>query len=470
MMELRFLLNDRPVHLTEAPGRSTLSWLRNERVLTGTKEGCAEGECGACTVLLGELTGGELVYRPVASCMLPVGELAGRHLVTIEGINLPDGLTPVQQVLVDEGAPQCGFCFAGIVVALTGYLITCDKPVPADAVASLDGNICRCTGYLSTERAIETLCRDLAPQLGGPQSRVADLVAARVLPDTWLAAPAALKLLAEDPPAAPGATLMGGGSDLLVQRPEELLAEDVVFTSRRPELRRVERDLTDLVIGGAVTLEEFGRDPDVAAFLPDAPEMAARFGSVLVRNRATVAGNLVNASPIGDLTILLLAHGAELVLERGGARRRLPLRDFYKGYKDLDLSPGELVTAVRVPPLTAGTLTSYEKISKRRNLDIASVNGAALLRIEYGEFTAATIAVGGVAPVPFLAEQAAAFLVGKPVTPETVHAAADVQDTEIAPIDDVRGSAKYKRLAARRVLFAHALKAASDLITVEALL
>ena len=468
MMDLRFLLNDRPVALRAAAGRSTLSWLRESRELTGTKEGCAEGECGACAVLLGEPGPDGIHYRAVAACLLPVGELAGRHLVTIEGLNHTGGLGPVQQALVDEGAPQCGFCFPGIVVSLTGYFLACARPDPVAAVAALDGNICRCTGYASTVRAVERLCRDLTPHVAGHATRVADLVAARVMPDHLLAAPEALALLADVPPATPGAILVGGGTDLLVQRPAELAAGDVAFASRRPELRTITRDLTDLVIGGAVTLAELGRDPDARACLPDAPELVARFGSTLVRNRATVAGNLVNASPIGDLAILLLAHDAELVLARRGAVRRLPLRAFYRAYKEVDLAAGEVVTAVRVPPLASGAMTSFEKISRRRNLDIAAVNGAAVLKIADGKFAAADLAVGGVAPAPLLAAKTAAFLVDKPVTAETLHAAADVLDTEIAPIDDVRGSARYKRLAARRILFAHALKATPDLLKVEA--
>ncbi|MCP4573611.1 MAG: 2Fe-2S iron-sulfur cluster binding domain-containing protein [bacterium] len=468
MMELRLLLNDRPVVLRAAAGRSTLSWLRETRELTGTKEGCAEGECGACAVLLGEPTADGIAYCAVPACLLPLGELAGRHLVTIEGLNHPDGLGPVQQALVDQGAPQCGFCFPGIVVALTGYFLTCGRPDPVAAVAALDGNICRCTGYASTVRAVENICRELAPHLNATSTRVADLVTARVLPGHLNAAPRALSALAADAGSAPAATLVGGGTDLLVQRPDELAAAEVVFASCRPDLRTITRDLTDLIIGGAVTVSELGRHPDVAACLPDAPEMAARFGSTLVRNRATVAGNLVNASPIADLAILLLAHDAELVLERDGGARRLPLRAFYRGYKDIDLAPGEIVAAVRVRPPAAGTVTNFEKISKRRNLDIASVNGAAVLRVDNDAFAAADLTVGGVAPVPFVAVKTAAFLVGKPVTAKTLHAAADVLDQEIAPIDDVRGSARYKRLAARRILFAHALKTAPNLLSVEA--
>ncbi len=471
MGTVRFLLNHEPAEVTAPLGLTTLAWLRGERRLTGTREGCAEGECGACAVLLGEPAAGGVRYKAVPSCLLPVGELAGRHLVTIEGLNPPVGLNPVQQALVDEGAPQCGFCFSGFVVALTGYLLGCGAPELAAAMASVDGNVCRCTGYASIERAVAHLCDDLGRRLDPARPRVAQLVAAGLLPASFRDAPARLAQLPPAPAAAPGLPLMGGGTDLLVQRRDRLADGDVALVSRRPALQGVRREGEVLVIGGGTTLADLAASTAAAAVLPVIAEMAPWFGSTLIRNRATVAGNLVNASPIGDLTAVLLAADASLELEApDGGLRTVALDAFYKGYKDLDLAAGEVVRAVRVPVPAPGTAFRFEKVSRRKVLDIASVTACLMLRRQDGVVTAARLAVGGVAPVPLLARRTAAALVGRAPDAAAVLAAADVLDEEIAPIDDVRGSAAYKRLLARRILLAQVLALAPDAVTCEELL
>ncbi len=462
MAVVRCLLNDRPVLIEQPLGRSTLAWLRGARELTGTREGCNEGECGACAVLLGEPVGGGVRYRAVASCLLPVGELAGRHLVTIEGLNPPTGLNPIQQALVDEGAPQCGFCFSGFVVSLAGFLLNSRQLEVADALAAIDGNICRCTGYASVVRAVTRLCALL--QLDPAQPRVAQLVAGGVLPEHFATAGERLALLGPAPAAAADLPLLAGGTDLLVQRRDRLARGNAAFVSRRPELRTISRDMDALVIGGGVTLSELAESPDVAAVLPVIGTMAPWFGSTLIRNRATVAGNLVNASPIGDLTAVLLAAGAELELTGARGARRVPLDRFYRGYKQLDLQPGEIVRSVRVPSTPVGVCFSFEKVARRRVLDIASVTSCALLGIDGGVVHSARLAFGGVAPVPLLATATAAALVGRILDAATVRAAVDILQTEIAPIDDVRGSAAYKRLLAGRLLMAHVLKLAPDAV------
>ncbi|MFO7608935.1 MAG: FAD binding domain-containing protein [Candidatus Krumholzibacteriia bacterium] len=461
MGRVRFLLNDRPAEVTAPLGLSTLAWLRRGRQWTGTREGCNEGECGACAVLLGEPAPGGVRYRAVASCLLPVGELAGRHLVTIEGLNPPVGLNPIQQALVDEGAPQCGFCFSGFVVSLTGFFLTSADFAVGDAVAAIDGNLCRCTGYASILRAVTRLCEELPCRLDTGTARVPRLVAAGLLPASFLDAGAQLAALGPWPVAPSDAPLMAGGTDLLVQRREALADGDAVFVSRRPYLRTVTRDLDGLVIGGGVTVTELAESADAAAVLPVLREMAPWFGSTLIRNRATVAGNIVNASPIADLVMVLLAADAVLELASPrGSGRSVPLAAFYRGYKELDLRPGEVVRAVRVPQPPPGARFSFQKVSRRRILDIASVTSCAMLLLDGGVVRTARLAVGGVAPVPLLAKGAAAALEGRPLDAAAVLAAAGALDREIAPIDDVRGAAAYKRLLAGRILMAHVLELA----------
>ncbi|MEZ4387319.1 MAG: FAD binding domain-containing protein [Candidatus Krumholzibacteriia bacterium] len=458
------LVNDQLVELGNGDRGVALAWLRERRGLVGTKEGCGEGECGACTVLLGEPTAsGRLAYRAVASCLLPVGELPGRHLVTVEGLNPPTGLTPVQQALVDAGAPQCGFCFPGIVMALTGFLLTSDDLSSHAATVALDGNVCRCTGYTAIRRAVDALCEHGARRLAAPGDRATQLIQWGVLPDWFATAPARLRGRDLAPRTVGGdRVVMAGGTDLIIQQPELLDDDGVAFLSRRPALATIERELDHLSLGGGVTIETLKHDPDVRDLVPDAPAIIDRFASTLIRNRATVAGNLVNASPIGDLTVLLLALDASLVLVEGGARRVLPLGEFYLGYKQLQRRPGEVIESVRIPTGVKGDAVSFEKISQRRFLDIASVNSALRARLDGPVITSATLAIGGVAPIPLVARNAAQALVGRVLDADVVREAAVALDREIAPIDDVRGTALYKRELARRVLIAHLLRLVPD--------
>jgi xanthine dehydrogenase small subunit len=452
-----FLLNDRLVDVDVPDGTLALGWLRERHGLVGVKEGCGEGECGACAVLLGEREGDVVAYRAVTSCLLAVGELPGRHLVTIEGLNPAQGLNPVQQYLVDAGAPQCGFCFPGFVVSLTGYFLNSPDLARDDAIAAVDGNICRCTGYASILRAVDAMRARFGPLLDAKRRRVTQLVEWGVLPAHFREAASRLAPLPAPVRGAAGATLMGGGTDLLVQKAEALADANLDFLSRRPALREIRHEGGYLVIGGGVTVESLKHDPLFRACVPDAVGVIDRFASTVIRNRATVAGNLINASPIGDVTILLLALGAEILFSRG---RVVRLRDFYLGYKELDLNPGETVEAVRVSWPGPDDRMSFEKVSPRRYLDIASVNSALRARVQDGIWHNVALAVGGVAPVPLLARATSACLEGRPVDAARLREAADCLDGEIAPIDDVRGTATYKRLLARRLLFAHGLKLA----------
>ncbi len=451
------LLNDRLVEVDVPDGALALGWLRERHGLVGVKEGCGEGECGACAVLLGEREGDAVTYRAVTSCLLAAGELPSRHLVTIEGLNPTQGLNPIQQRLVDAGAPQCGFCFPGFVVSLTGYFLASPDLARDDAIAAVDGNICRCTGYASILRAVDAMRARFVPLLDTTRNRVAQLVDWGILPAHFLDAASRLASLSLSAKSDAGAVLMGGGTDLLVQKAEALAKVELSFLSRRPALRGIRREDRHLVIGGGVTIEMLKHDPLFRELVPDATAVIDRFASTVIRNRATVAGNLINASPIGDVTILLLALGGEVVLSSG---RVAPLRDFYRGYKQLDLARGEVVEAVRVPLAGPDHRVSFEKVSPRKYLDIASVNSALRARVQDGVWHDVALAIGGVAPVPLLARATSACLEGRPVDAALLHQAADCLDDEIAPIDDVRGAAAYKRLLARRLLYAHGLKLA----------
>ena len=453
-----FYLNDEEIHTAEPAGTLVLDFVRRHAKLTGTKEGCREGDCGACVVLVGELLSGRIVYKPVTSCLMPLGEAHGKHLVTVEGLNNnePNGepLSPVQQAIVDEGATQCGFCTPGIVVSLTGFVMQDDVSIDTEGVKmALGGHLCRCTGYRSLKASA-----GLLQQSVGAATGVAALVERGMLPAYFEVMPERLRTIPpqgiQNGQAAPS-FVIAGGTDLYVQRGEAIPEASVHVLNLHPEMKGIAKKNSMLRVGALTTFEEFARHPDIQALIPAIEDYMFLIASWQIRNRATLGGNLINASPIGDVTILLLALDADLVLKDGDQARTVPLTQFYKGYKQLDKTPSEILTEILIPVPEAATKINWEKVSKRKCLDIATGNSALRLRCEDGVIREAALTMGGVAPVPLFMTRTSAFLVGKPVSAETVEAAMPVAQSEIAPISDVRGSAAYKRLLVRQFLMAH---------------
>lgn len=454
---LSFILNQRRVDSPGPPGLLLLDYIRDEAGLPGTKEACREGECGACTVLVGSLQpDGGVAYKACASCLLPLGDVAGCHVVTVEGLSRPD-LTLVQRLIVEHSASQCGFCTPGIVLSLTGFCLASPDLSYAGAVDALDGNLCRCTGYEAIRRAARALCECLATVDRRPDRRLSALVEKGVLPESFRAVPRELAAL-PPPPAngKEGAVLVAGGTDLFVQRPEQLVEADLRFLSRRRDLAYVRREGGDLRVGGAVTLEEFRRSAEVREHFPSLEHDLLLHSSTVLRNRATLTGNIVNASPVGDVTIILLALDARLALVAGdGREREVPLSRFFRGYKDVDLGPGELIREIAVPLLPDGARFHFEKVSNRVTLDIAAVNTALRLTLDAsGRISDLRLSAGGVAPVPLLLGGLERFL-GRPLDESTVAEIAAAASDAVRPIDDVRGSAAYKRLLLRQLVRAH---------------
>ncbi|MFT6715246.1 MAG: xanthine dehydrogenase small subunit [Planctomycetota bacterium] len=476
-----FLWNDRIVTPDDvAPGRLLLDYLRRDLRSVGTKEGCREGDCGACAVLLGELgKDGTVTYRAVPSCMVLVGHVAGRHVVTIEGLNPGRGLSPVQAAVVEHGGSQCGFCTPGFIISFTGFLLNATEFTTEEAKSSIAGNLCRCTGYVSLVRAGAAIASHFEGLTAPGAGRIETLVATGALPTCFDGA--ANKLASIQTPdlpygsaesssdlRTPFAGPLGGGTDLIVQQGAKLdeLAPRILFRSEEERAPYLEGD--QLVLPGDTTFEDLHRCQTFTQLWPMAAVDLERFASGLIRERATVAGNIANASPIADGTAMLLALGAELELttNQGAATRRLPLGKLFLGYKQLALEPKETIHAIRIPgELAPGRHFSFEKVSKREYLDIATVTTGFSATLHEGTFECVLLSAGGVGPTPMLLEQTASFLEGKPVCAASVLEAAAVIDTEIAPISDVRGSADYKRLLLRQLFFAHVLKLFPDLIT-----
>jgi xanthine dehydrogenase small subunit len=386
--------------------------------LTGAKEGCAEGECGACAVLVARPDGDGSRWSPVNACLVPALALDGQEVVTAEGLGGPDDLHPVQAGLAEVGGSQCGYCTPGFVCSMAAEYYRPDRGPGPDGfdVHAIGGNLCRCTGY----RPI----RDAACALGSPSS--ADPLVE------------ALALLAEHPDATvvAGSTDWGVEANLRGRR-----AAYVVAVDRLPELRGLTTSADVVEIGAALTLSEVE-----AALGDDVPLLAQvwpQFASRLIRNGATIGGNLATASPIGDLAPALLALDARLVLASADGDREVALADFFTGYRETVLRPAELVRAVRVPTPLAGH-TTFRKIAKRRLDDISSVAVAVALDVVDGVVAKARIGLGGVAATPVRALATEAALEGRRWDLDTVEAASAVLAQEGTPIDDQRASAAYR--------------------------
>ena len=457
---LKFILNNQEV-ATELPAATVLlDYIRYHQHLPGTKIGCREGDCGACTVLVGELADEQLRYRSFTSCLTPLGNVAGKHIVTVEGLNQTEGLNPIQQAMVDESATQCGFCTPGFVVSLAGFCLSGQEPTAQNAVAAIDGNICRCTGYKSIERAAARVAQLLETRAA--ETPTAFGVRQQILPDYFTATESRLRALQASvsanghaPDAAP--QLVGGGTDLYVQKHDQMHELAARFLFDNPALQGVTRQGSRCVIGGAATVTDVAEATVLQAYFPAFRPFLKLVSSTPIRNMATVAGNFVNASPIGDLTIMFLALDAQLELSDGSTARQLPLRQLYQGYKQLAKTAAENVTAIWFELPDVSTKFNFEKVSKRMHLDIASVNTACSLTLHEGIITAASVSAGGVGPVPMLLRAVSAFLVGKQVSEELILEAVTLAQTEITPISDARGTEPYKRLLLSQLIKAHFL-------------
>ncbi|MGM0386235.1 MAG: FAD binding domain-containing protein [Actinomycetota bacterium] len=460
------ILNGSPLPVPD-PGTNLLDLIRQTAGLTGTKPACRGGDCGACLVLLGEVPPGatEPRYLPVNTCLLTAGRAIGCHVITVEGLTAradaaapprtPGGtptappfpsvpLTPVQRALVEHGGVQCGYCTPGFVMALTGALFA-----GTSLLDSVDGNLCRCTGYAGIRRA----CAALEAQFPRRPLTLTEAAAAGLLPAAIADAATSLTPLPPEP-LGPGGVI-GGETDWGVQHPYE---SGITATRlhRVPELRAITADGEWIAIGAAVTVAELKNSELVAAAWPTLPEFLELFASPAIRASATVGGNLANASPAADLAVVLLALGAEVEITGPDGERTLPLEEFNLGYKTTALKPGEVIARVRIPGNADGTRRLHTiKVSKRPHDDITSVTSAVVGQVGSTSHGEVRLAAGGVAPVPLLLRETASALAGAPVDVETVRAAVATARAEATPIDDLRGSATYKRALLGNQVIAH---------------
>jgi xanthine dehydrogenase small subunit len=478
--EVRFVCAREVVSLRDVdPTRTVLEYLRLDRGFTGTKEGCAEGDCGACTVVLGELDGGGVRFRAINSCIQFVPTLDGKELITVENLKGADGtLHPVQQALVDCHGSQCGFCTPGFVMSLFALYKSVDRPSRPAINDALAGNLCRCTGYRPIIDAGE-LMYDLGSQAAsdrddawmncsfsgeapgasaGERDMIERLQAIRRRDTLHLEhagkqyfAPATLAELARLRVEHPHARILAGGTDvgLWVTKQHRDLPV-LIYLGNVAELRRCETTPTHIDIGAAATVTDAR-----AQFLPHLPELAEllrRFASPPIRNAGTLVGNVANGSPIGDSMPALIVLGTTIVLRQGDRVRELPLDEFYLGYQKNALEPGEFVERIRVPRPGPATRMRTYKISKRFDQDISAVCAAFRVDLDGERITAARVAFGGMAATPKRGAACELALVGKRWDEATAAAAGAALAQDYAPISDMRASADYRRRVAHNLM------------------
>ena len=462
--KVRFLLGHELVELDRVdPTQTVLDWLRLERRRTGTKEGCNEGDCGACTVVVARPKGDRLDYRAVNACIQFTATLDGCQLLTVEDLKQPDGsLHPVQQAMVDCHGSQCGFCTPGFVMSMFALTRATDRTLGEAAIDdALAGNLCRCTGYAPIVRATQQALAS-EPNVDAIEAAAADtLQRLRALQDEEtlvvgdgerrFIAPATTDALAEVLLAEPSATIVAGNTDVGLWVTKQMRRLDpIVYVGRIRELQRIEETADAIVIGAGVSHSDAMQI--VAPHYPDMGEMWRRFASVQIRNAATVGGNIANGSPIGDANPSLIAAGATLQLRCGAERRSLPLEDFFIAYGKQDRRPGEFVESITVPKPTPGTRYRAYKISKRFDQDISAVMAAFRLRLDGGRVADICLAYGGMAATPRRGANAEAAILGHPWTEGTVEAAIRALSDDFQPITDMRASAGYRRSVARNLL------------------
>ena len=430
-MNVTFLLNGETVEVNTHPTQTLLDWLRETRGLTGTKEGCNEGDCGACSVMITDERGA----RSLNACILFVPQLHGKAVRTVEGIAAPDGtLHAVQQAMVDNHGSQCGFCTPGFVVSMA----TAHLNGRTDHDDVLAGNLCRCTGYAPIIRAAKAVEGAAVPD---------HVIDHPIAPKTTdFPAPETSDALAEWYAAHPNGTLIAGATDVGLWVTKHFTdLGDVAFLNRCKDLQQIDDQGDTLRIGAGVTMT------DVLAAVrilhPSFGDMIRRYGSDQVRNAATIGGNIANGSPIGDNPPALIAMGATLHLRRGDTRRDTPIEDFFIAYGKQDRQPGEFVEAVTIPK-SAPALRCY-KLSKRFDQDISTVCGCFKITVADGKITDARIAFGGMAGTPKRAPLSEAALVGRPWSFDTIQTAAATLAEDFAPLSDMRASTAYRMDAAQ---------------------
>ena len=458
---IRFLLNkELRVEQHLDPNMTVLNYLRSEVGKTGTKEGCASGDCGACTVVLGELDGDRIRYKSINSCLTFVSALNGKQLITVEDLKQGKELHPAQQAMVDCHGSQCGFCTPGIVMSMFALGKNIGKPDSEDIEEALAGNLCRCTGYRPIIEAAEKMYDDVTPD-SFDEEELATVARLREIQSGQLAElsdgsktaynPTTLAELANLLEQNPQARMVAGGTDLALEVTQfHREIETLIYVGDISELKQVKVSDEQIELGAGAPLSDCYQA--LSSDYPDFGKLLHRFASLQIRNQGTLGGNIGNASPIGDSPPALIALNAKLVLRKGEQSRTIDLQDYFIDYKVTDQQPGEFIEKVIVPrAANNGEFRSY-KLSKRIDDDISAVLGCFNLKITDGVVESACIAFGGMAAIPKRASHCEQVLTGAEWNIATIEKARQALQKDFSPISDFRASKEYRELTATNLL------------------
>ncbi|MDG2018105.1 MAG: xanthine dehydrogenase small subunit [Porticoccaceae bacterium] len=459
---VKFLLNQSATVIDQIdPNTTVLDYLREHLYRTGTKEGCASGDCGACTVVIAEAEGDKLTYRSANACITAVGSLHGKQLITAEDLKHNNQLHPVQQTMVDCDGSQCGFCTPGFIMSMFALRKNSQTSDPHKTIESLGGNLCRCTGYRpivdAAEKMYEVPCED---HFSRSEKKVVEALNTinKEQPEVALSnagkhffSPASVADLANLLLEYPQAKLLAGGTDLCLEFTQFLRdAEVLIYTGRVRDMAQVK--LTDqyLELGAAVTYSQ-SKDALVDLY-PDLHELIERLGSLQIRNQGTIAGNVGNASPIGDMPPVLIALNAQLLLRKGEQTRLVAVEDYFVKYKVTVLQTSEFIEKIIIPRPEAQQLFRTYKISKRLEDDISATCGAFSLQIDQGKVSDIRIAFGGMAEIPKRAQHCERAILNQPWNKQTIELAASELAKDFTPITDFRASAEYRLSVSQNML------------------
>lgn len=472
---IHFFLNGNLKEIQVKAETTVLELLRNNLELKGIKEGCGEGDCGACTVVIGEVREGSVHYKSVTGCLYLAAKLEGKHLITIEGLAEKGKLHPIQEAILSAHATQCGFCTPGVSLSILALYLERSNPTKEEFRRYLEGNLCRCTGY-ETIRKVPEYLKELSICAGdirpGYLQAVEEKQLSHLQEDIFIDdgknayySPVSeenlLEFLRDQKELTAGGNFkyINGGSDIVVgikKRSQHYRL--LVDLSRMDSLQFIAQanslQAKELILGGGVSLSRvIDSTKDI---FPEFSDTVQRMCSEQVRSSATAAGNIVNASPVADTVPLLMAVDATLTLQAQTGERKVPIRSFFHGYKQTENRAEEWIKAITIP-LGEYNFMNFEKVSKRKEVDISAVNSAIALKIEKGRITKADVACGGVGPTTLYLPKTSCYLEGKEMKEETFLGAFEVIASEATPIGDVRGSAEYRKAVMQNLLLKHYL-------------